>query len=105
LESAYQKCLAYELTQCGLRVATEVAVPISYASLNIDAGYRADMLIEDQVIVENKSVDAILPIHQAQLLTYMKLSSFHLGFLLNWNVQLMKHGIKRMILTSSTRQG
>jgi len=97
LESAYQHCLAYELRKRGLRVDCEVTLPIVYDGQQIDAGYRIDMLVEDAVIIENKTVEQLLPIHQAQLLTYLKLRDCRLGFLLNWNVTLMKHGIKRMV--------
>ncbi len=96
LESTYQQCLAYELRKRAIRVNCEVALPIKYDGHNIDAGYRIDMLVDDLVIVENKAVDELSPIHQAQLLTYLKLSDRHLGFLLNWNVKLMKDGIKRV---------
>ena len=97
LESAYQNCLAYELRKRGLRVDCEVILPIVYDGQQIDAGYRVDMLVEDCIILENKAVDQILPIHQAQLLTYLKLRDCRLGFMLNWNVRLMKDGIKRMV--------
>jgi len=97
LESAYQKCLAYELRKRGLRVECEVLQPVIYEDVKIDAGYRIDMLVEDCVIIENKTVEKLLPIHQAQLLTYLKLRDCRLGFLLNWNVPLMKQGIKRMV--------
>ena len=97
LESAYQKCVAYELRKRGLRVKCEVLQPVIYEDVRIDAGYRIDMLVEDCVIIENKTVEKLLPIHQAQLLTYLKLRDCRLGFLLNWNVPLMKQGIKRMV--------
>jgi len=97
LESAYQQCLAYELRKRGLKVDCEVALPVIYDGINIDAGYRIDMLIEDMVIIENKTVDHLLPVHTAQLLTYLKLRDCHLGFLLNWNSVLMKTGIKRIV--------
>ncbi len=97
LESAYQKCYAHELRMRGLKVVTEVMLPIVYEGLEIDAGYRIDMIIEDMIVVENKVVEQLLPIHEAQLLTYLKLSGHSLGFLLNWNVKLMKYGIKRMV--------
>ena len=97
LESAYQQCLAHELRKRGLRVDCEVFLPVVYDNQQIDAGYRIDMLVEEMVIVENKAVNVLLPIHEAQLLTYLKLRGCHLGFLLNWNVKLMKHGIKRMV--------
>jgi len=97
LESAYQHCHAYELCQRGRKVLTEVVLPILYEGQQIEAGYRIDMLVDDQVIVENKVVEALLPLHNAQLITYLKLKGCHLGFLLNWNVFLMKNGIKRVV--------
>ena len=97
LESVYQKCLAYELKKVGLTVDCEVPLPVKYESVTIDVGFRIDMMIEQTVIIENKTVDRIAPIHESQLLTYLKLTSFKLGFLLNWNVPLMKDGIKRMV--------
>ena len=102
LESAYQQCLAYELRKRGLMVACEVVLPIVYDDQHIDAGFRADMLVEDCVIIENKTVDRILPIHEAQLLTYLKLRDCWLGYLINWNVKLAKHGIKRMVYGQKT---
>ena len=97
LESAYQVCLAYELAKRGLRVECEVQIPVVYEGVQIDAGYRLDMLVEGCVIVENKAVERLLPVHEAQLLTYLKLHDRRLGYLLNWNVPLMKDGIKRMV--------
>jgi GxxExxY protein len=101
LESAYQYCHAYELCKRGWNAETEVKLPVLYEDQIIDAGYRIDTLVNRLVIVENKSVESILPIHEAQLLTYMKLSGCKIGFLLNWNVTLMKHGIKRFVLNLS----
>ncbi len=98
LESAYQYCLTYELHKRGLTVETEVLQPVFYDGQIIDAGYRLDMLVEQLVIIENKTVESILPIHQAQLLTYMKLRKCSLGYLLNWHVPLIKNGIQRMKL-------
>ena len=97
LESAYQTCLDYELRQQGLKVACEVTLPILYKGVTLDCGYRIDMLVEDSIIIENKAVDQLQPIHQAQLLTYLKLRNCTLGFLINWNVPLIKNGIKRMV--------
>ncbi len=97
LESAYQRCLAYELAKMGLRVDCEVALPLNYEELHIDVGYRLDMLVENTVIIENKTVEKILPVHEAQLLTYLKMKNCRLGFLLNWNVTLMKDGLRRMV--------
>lgn len=98
LESAYEQCLAHELTRAGLEVKRGIILPLIYAGQKIGAGYRVDLLVEDSVIVENKAVDQLLPVHEAQLLTYLKLKGCRLGFLLNWNVPLMKKGIKRMVL-------
>jgi GxxExxY protein len=97
LESAYQECLAYELRKRGLRVDCEVSLPLMYDGLRIDAGYRVDMIVEKCILIENKTVDHLAPIHEAQLLTYLKLMDYRIGFLLNWNVVLMKHGIKRLV--------
>lgn len=97
LESAYQKCLDYELRKTGLKVECEISLPIKYEDVKIDAGYRIDMLVEDCIIIENKTAEKLLPIHEAQLLTYLKMKNCKLGFLLNWHVVLMKDGIKRMV--------
>jgi len=96
-ESAYQLCLAYELRHRGLQVECEVALPITYEGIRIEAGYRIDMVIENQIIIENKTVEQLLPIHEAQIMTYMKLSKTQIGFLINWNVRLIKNGIKRIV--------
>lgn len=101
LESAYQQCHAFELRQRGRKVLTEVALPLIYEGQTIEVGYRIDMLVDDLVIVENKVVETLLPIHEAQLMTYLKLSERKIGFLLNWNVTLMKHGIKRVVMSLS----
>ena len=97
LESVYQKCLTYELEAAEHDVVCESPLPVQYGTISIDVGFRADMIIDNHVIIENKTVDKIAPIHEAQLLTYLKVTGLHLGFLLNWNVILMKDGIKRMI--------
>ncbi len=97
LESTYQKCLAHELQKRGLHVQCEVMLPVVYDGVEIESGYRIDMLVQDAIIIENKVVEKINPIHEAQLLTYLKLSGCKIGFLLNWNVNLMKYGIKRMV--------
>jgi GxxExxY protein len=96
LESAYQVCLAYELRKRGLHVECEVEQPVFYEDQCIDAGYRLDMLVENCVIIENKAVDHLLPLHQAQLLTYLRLRKCSLGYLINWHVPLIKDGIQRM---------
>jgi GxxExxY protein len=97
LESAYQHCLTYELRKRGMRVDCEVLLPIVYDGQKIDAGYRIDMFVEGKIIVENKTVEVLAPIHEAQLLTYLKLKDCRIGFLLNWNVSIMKKDIKRMV--------
>ena len=96
LESAYQQCHAYELRKRGRKVLNEVILPIIYDGHKIDAGYRIDMIVDDLIIVENKTVETILPIHTAQLITYLKLKDCRLGFLINWNVKLIKNGIVRV---------
>ncbi len=97
LDSAYQHCHAYEGRKHGLRVDCEVMLPVEYDGRLIDAGYRIDEFVENCIIVENEAVDQLLPIHEAQLLTYLRLKKCKIGFLLNWNVALMKYGIKRMV--------
>ncbi len=97
LESAYQTCLAYERRQRNIKVECELPQPILYVGIEVDAAYRLDMLVEDCVIIENKTVDLILPIHKAQLLTYLKLRKCKIGFILNWKVVHMRDGIKRMV--------
>lgn len=97
LESAYQRCLCYELELQGLQVRCEVALPLRYRDLHLDIGYRMDMVVEECVLVENKCVDKIGPVQEAQLLTYLRLSGIELGYLLNWSLPLMKDGIKRMV--------
>lgn len=96
LESAYEACLAYELRQRGLQVATQVSLPISYEDVQLDAGYRIDLLVESQVIVELKAVEKMIPLYDAQLLSYLKLSGNKIGLLINFNVMRLKDGIKRM---------
>jgi GxxExxY protein len=98
LESAYQSCLAYELRKRGLRVECEIDQPVEYDAIRIDVGYRLDMLVEGCVIIENKAVEKLMPVHQAQLLTYLKLRKCHIGYLINWHSPLIKDGIKRMAL-------
>ena len=98
LESAYEECLAYELTERGLTVRRQVAMPIIYKAVKLDAGYRLDLLVESTVIVEIKAIDQLLPIHQAQLTTYLRLSGCHLGFLANFNVSMFKDGVRRMVI-------
>ena len=98
LESAYQRCLAMEVRNTGLQFETEVSMPVRYKNEILDCGYRADMLIEKSVLLELIAVETILPIHQAQLLTYMKLSGIHLGLLINFYQPRLTDGLKRFIL-------
>ena len=96
LESAYEACLMYELTKRGLAVRNQVPLPVKYEDVIIEVGYRIDLLVAELVIVELKSVDDVAPIHQAQLLSYLKLSGKKIGLLINFNVELLKHGITRL---------
>lgn len=96
LESTYEVCLVHELRKRGLTVEKQVPVAVVYDSIILDAGYRIDMLVEDQVIVELKSVERIHPIHEAQVISYLKLSSKKIGLLINFNVRLLRDGIKRL---------
>ena len=98
LESAYEKCLAYEARKRGLSVLTQVPLPLLYDETIIDCGYRLDLLAEDKVIVEIKAVERFDKIHLAQILTYLKLSGCSIGYLINFNVSGLKNGIKRVIL-------
>ncbi|MDQ6996146.1 MAG: GxxExxY protein [Mariprofundus sp.] len=97
LESVYEICLCYELNKRGLHTQTQVQLPVCYDSLKIDAGYRLDLLVENSIIVELKAVEKLLPIHQAQLLTYLKLSDKFIGLLINFNSVHLRDGIKRMV--------
>lgn len=97
LESAYEACLEYELRKRGLQVLRQVVLPVIYDGVQMDVGYRLDLLVEDDVVVELKAVAAILPIHEAQLLAYLKLSGKRLGLIINFNVLHLKNGIKRLV--------
>lgn len=101
LESTYEACLEHELVERGLRVQRQLDLPVTYRGITIDAGYRLDLLVEGQLIVELKSVERIEPIHQAQVLTYLKLSGKELAFLINFNVPLLKQGLRRLIQSSN----
>lgn len=98
LESVYEVCLAHELQKCGHGVMAQVPMPVVYEDVRLDAGYRIDLIVDGDVIVEVKSVEALAPVHEAQVLTYLKLSGRRLGYLINFNVALLKQGIKRLIL-------
>jgi GxxExxY protein len=98
LESVYEACLAYEIRESGLRVETQVAVPVEYKRITLSEGLRLDMLVDESVIVEIKAVEAMHPIFEAQLLTYLRLTGIRLGFLINFTVPHLKNGIKRMVI-------
>ncbi len=98
LESIYEQCLAHELQSRGLRIERQTALPILYDGLLLEGSYRLDLLIEDRIIVEVKAVEALTRLHEAQLMTYLKLSGRRLGFLMNFNVELFKQGVRRRVL-------
>jgi len=96
LESAYEACLTHELRLRGFKVEQQKPLPVVYKSVVLDCGYRLDLVVDEQVVVEVKSVSSLAPIHEAQLLSYLKMSDYKLGLLLNFNVQMLKDGIRRM---------
>lgn len=98
LELAYEHCLAHELAPRGVKVQRQLGLPVVYEGERLDAGYRLDLVVDGSVIVEVKSLDALAPIHHAQVLTYLKLSSLRIGLLINFNVVLLNQGIKRLVL-------
>ena len=98
LENTYKQCLAYEGINSGMKVLTEVELPVCYKKVQLACGYRIDLLIEEELIIELKCIEKLLPIHEAQLLTYMKLSKVKTGLLINFNEKMLKRGIKRFVL-------
>ena len=96
LESAYEECLCYELAQAGLSFERQVKLPVIYKDVNLDCGYRMDVVVEKLIVVEIKAVERIIPVHEAQLLSYLKLANRPLGLLLNFHVPVLKYGIKRI---------
>lgn len=96
-ESVYKHCLKHELGKCGLRVRCEIIVPLDYDGVHLDYSLKLDMMVEDLIVIENKAVESLHLIHHAQLLTYLRLTGKELGYLINWNVPLLKHGIKRLV--------
>ncbi len=98
LESAYKACLCRELAIRGIGFQTEVSLPVEYKGIHLDYGYRMDLVVADKIAIEVKSIEKILPIHEAQLLTYLRLSRLRVGLLINFNVRLLRHGIIRRIL-------
>jgi len=103
LENVYETCLAHELSVRGLQFEKQKQVTILYDNIHLDVGFRLDLLVENQVVVELKSVERLVPLHEAQVLTYLKLTQCKVGLLLNFNVALMKDGIKRMVLSKIVR--
>ena len=98
LESTYEECLAYELSQASIPFKLQLPIPVEYKAVKLDCGYRLDLLVDDQLIIELKNVDKLTNIHQAQLLTYMKLAKVKIGLLINFNVEMLKNGVKRFVL-------
>jgi GxxExxY protein len=97
LESAYEECLCYELSQAGIKFERQKPLPVHYKDVKLDCGYRLDLVVEEKIIIEMKAVESLLPIHKAQLLTYLKLPGLTLGLLINFNVAMLKQGIKRIV--------
>jgi len=98
LESSYERCLMYELIQLGIPASTQVALPVNYKGVQLDAGYRLDVLIPGKLIIELKAVDKLMPIHTAQMISYLKLSNIGTGLLINFNVRKLTEGIKRVVV-------
>lgn len=98
LESAYEECVCRELTLLGIQFRRQVPLPVEYKGVRLDCGYRIDLLVSEKVVVEIKALEGLLPIHEAQLLTYLKLGGWNVGLLINFNSTVLKHGIKRMVL-------
>lgn len=98
LESSYEACLAHELRLRGLVVERQRPIPVRYKDIELECGYRLDLLVEDRIVVEIKAVDALLPVHEAQLLSYSRFSGRHTGLLLNFNVDSFRQGLKRFVL-------
>lgn len=98
LESAYEECLSYELEKAGLKVEKQKALPVVYKEIKLDCGYRMDIVVDNTIVLEIKSVDVLNPVHEAQILTYLKFSEKKIGLLINFNVTLLKNGLKKYIL-------
>ncbi|MBC7232301.1 MAG: GxxExxY protein [Chloroflexi bacterium] len=99
LESAYETCLAFELAQQGFKVAAQKALPVLYRDVRLDCAYRIDLLVDEAVIVEIKAIDRLAPIHEAQLLSYLKLSGYKVGLLIHFNVKVLRDGVRRLVNT------
>ena len=98
LESTYEMCLCHELNTREIPFERQVPIPVEYKGVKLDCGYRADVIVDSRILVEIKAIDALLPIHDAQLLTYLKLGGWKIGLLINFNVELLKHGLRRRVL-------
>jgi len=98
LESAYQECLCHELIMRGLKFEVQKPIPLEYKGIKLDCGYRLDILVEDKIVLELKTVEAIITVHEAQLLTYLRLTNVKVGLIINFNVPVLKDGIRRMVL-------
>ena len=98
LESAYEKCLMKEFELSNISFKSQIELPLEYKGIRVDAGYRIDLIVKEKVIIELKAVESLIPVHEAQLLTYMKLTGIRVGMLMNFNVPVLKDGIKRMVL-------
>src|SRR5262249_49427784 len=97
LESAYETCLAYELRQIGLRVEQQKTLPITYKEVKLDCGYRMDLIVEDSIVVEIKAIERLAPIHDAQLLSYLRIADKRVGLIINFHVRVLKNGLKRIV--------
>jgi GxxExxY protein len=97
LESAYKECLSYKLAKSGLYIEKEKAIPIVFEDIKLECGYRLDILVENQIVIELKSIEALNDVHLAQVLTYLKLGNYKIGYLMNYNVSSLKNGIKRIV--------
>ena len=102
LESVYEICLCHELSVCGLKFERQKIIPITYKGIKLDSGYRLDLIVENKVIVEIKAVSTLLPVHEAQLLSYLKQVGGGIGLLINFNVKLLKQGLRRLIVSRGT---
>ncbi|NDV69432.1 GxxExxY protein [Dysgonomonas sp. 25] len=98
LESAYEECLSFELIKEGLNIERQKATPVVYKDIKLDCGYRIDILVENKIVIELKSVEILNPVHEAQILTYMKFAEKEIGLLINFNVTLLKNGLKKYIM-------
>lgn len=98
LESAYEECLCFELKNASISYDRQVALPVAYKGIHLDCGYRMDVVVDGRVVIEMKTVEVLLPVHEAQMLTYPKLSGIETGLLLNFNTTLLKDGLRRMVL-------